>query len=246
MLTLSNDLKTRFYKAHKNTFGLLPGPEHTCPCATEGEGGCWEPAKAGSKLKTCYAQRLCVLRVNVRKSLEHNTIEIKSVTDKKTTLQNMFSSFETSVVKWAIRNKKDPKDYLYFRLHWSGDLFDAEYTRALAEAMDISPKITFWGYTRSFDFVPILAGVRNLVLYLSLDRQNIEKGLQCYNNNPWTRISWLDVSNDICKQGYTKWPESVKLTACPADTNKIPKEGSCAHCKICLGPKKTHVWFKTR
>ena len=246
MIKISEDMKTRCYKGQKNALGLMPGPKWTCPNATTGEGGCWN-VREGRKLETCYVTHCLARRPNVTAALTHNTELIYSVKGKNQVdlLAEAFHAFQTKELK-----RDDPQ--LYFRLHWSGDIYDSEYASSLSKAIDQFPQIKFWMYTRSFQYINVFRKLRNLSLYLSLDRQNFTEGLKTYNMYKWPhlKICYLSPEDDWQKQ-FQKMKdevsEDIKPVGCPADIGKIGLEESCAKCRICLrNGRKTHVWFKTK
>ena len=255
----SCDSKTRFYKTQKNTFGLLPGGNGTCPGATTGEGGCWN-APGGRKNKTCYVDNLMKIYSGVRGVLEHNTQLLKAA-DKQGKIALLNAEFE------RFRKAETRRDTpcLHYRIHWSGDIFDAEYAEALAEAMTVNSDIQFWCYTRSFFAVPTLCTVPNLSLYLSLDPVNYAEGMLEYvDNKPNSAnlaICYMAATNDItihedevkamlAAEGLDS-PASLELATqpgygvCPADAKRIKKEEACKTCGKCTLPNPGNVWFKT-
>jgi len=244
MIKLSNDSKTRCYKAQKNALGLMPGPENcggTCPYSTTGEGGCWSIPE-GRKLNTCYVAHCIARRPNVKALLQHNTGLMKTTT-KTQLLVETFDAFRKKELK-----RPDPQ--LNFRLHWSGDIFNIDYAKALVESMSQFPDINFWTYTRSFPYVSLFEKATNLSLYLSLDKQNLNQGLQTYCQFKWPHLKlcylspvedWKEQFKDVKDLG------AIKFTACPVDSGKLELEHSCIKCKMCLyNDKKIHIWFKTK
>lgn len=248
----SGDSKVRFRKTQKNTFGLLPGLTGTCPKATVGLGGCSHIQK-NKKLPICYVFRLMRVYKNVGPVLEHNTKIIKQANyaDKVNILKKEFQRFKTAELK-----QKTPK--LYYRIHWSGDVYDLEYAKALSEAMRAFPEIQFWNYTRTFEVAEYLANnTPNLVQYLSLDPVNFSEGIQVFSgwlksNPPYDNLTicYMNKVNDF-NDRLKKEKESKdnllnftpKLMGCPVDENIIPIEGGCAACRMCLIGRP--VWFKT-
>lgn len=264
----SGDRKVRYYSSQKNTFGLLPGIEGTCPCATTASGGCWDIPE-GRKLPMCYAASTMAAYPGVKGILEHNTkLLMKSTeTEMAAILHAEFTRFEAAELKR--KAKGQPYD-MHYRLHWSGDIFNEQYARALATAMTAHKNITFWCYTRSFFAVPILCNVPNLVLYLSLDPVNVQAGLSAFNEN-----KTLTNKLQICYMSKTKdflphlprnkqildeenklrklmneptrynFAAEASLRSCPVDSGTMALEGACAMCKGCLCDKPKAVWFET-
>jgi hypothetical protein len=255
MIKATCDRKTRFRTSQKNTFGLYPGPTGagTCPCATVGEGGCSQ-IKPGRKLPTCYVFNTISAYKNVGPALLHNTNLIRTATHKERVqlLKDEFARFQRTELKQA-----EPK--LYYRLHWSGDVYDLDYAKALTEAMRAFPDITFWNYTRSLHLAPYLAEeVPHLIQFLSLDRINLEQGLDIYYGPTWARadcdnirICYMSPENDFeakylaMKPDHVFWPDKPPtLVPCPTDEGKLPVDGACAKCRKCLNGR--HIWFKTK
>jgi hypothetical protein len=175
-LSPSGDRKTRFRPSQKNTFGLLPGLQGSCPGATVGAGGCMQ-AEKGRKMPTCYVVNLMKAYPGVSAILQRNTDLIKRANQQEKT-QLLTDEFE----RFRKLELKKPEPKLYYRLHWSGDVYDLEYARALRDAMTQFPDILFWGYTRCFFAAPVLLEAPNLKLYLSLDPVNARTGLRTYFN----------------------------------------------------------------
>lgn len=222
------DRKTRKYSAQKNTFGLLPGPlvnGGTCPGCTFGRNGC-QSIPEGNKLPRCYVEHIIHRRPATERVLEENTKLIYNANyDKKVML--LAREFR----RFAAAEEKRDGD-LNYRLHWSGDIPDEEYAEALREAIEMFPKIYFWGYTRSLFSLPILSQVDNLCWYVSLDDVNWTEGLKAAKEYPTVHLSYM---------GHKK-PRG--FATCPVDAGKMSLEGACHKCKLCL--KGKDVWFKTR
>lgn len=254
MIKPTCDRKTRFHKNQYNTFGLYPGIESpgTCPCATIGAGGCCT-IKPGRKLPTCYVFRTMSAYKSVANVLLHNTNELRSATVSQQVklLCDEFSRFQASELK------RGADASLYYRLHWSGDVYDIYYAKALIEAMHEFPNITFWNYTRDFSLGQYLAReTTNLTQYLSLDCINLESGLQAYYrwletpNAGTLRLCYMAAENDMEKQYNAlkkrnpDWPDDApRLSACPVDEGKMPLDGACAKCRKCINGD--NIWFMT-
>jgi hypothetical protein len=267
------DSKTRFYKTQKNTYGLLPGGgmhllngvtcKGSCPGATTGPGGCWN-APDGRKNKTCYVDNLMKVYKNVGGVLAHNT-ELMMEADYRGKVELLLAEFERFRKTEARRKKKGNTPYLYYRLHWSGDIFDQEYARALKQAMTTNSDIEFWCYTRSFFSVPILCDTPNLNLYLSLDPVNYVEGMATYvehrHRSPRLAVCYMAKEKDV--EQYDEavkaelerrnltgdkpldWALNPRYTPCPADTKRLKTEEACKTCGKCIFPGPGNVWFKT-
>lgn len=227
----SADRKVWAYKNQKNTYGLLPGPEGTCPGATLGPGGC---RQAGPGRPSCYVYKLMAIYKGVRNVLEHNTrlLTEADMSEKVRLLDDEIERF-----KRVARNAEVSADL--YRLHWSGDIFDREYAEALRAMMLIHSDIRFWTYTRTFDVLDVFGDVPNFELYLSLDACNVDRGLEAYEQNNRDTLH-------LCYMGVDA-PEGVGdegFLGCPVDAGNMALEGACQKCMLCL--RKHNIWFKTR
>ena len=257
------DRKTKFWKNQKNTYGLLPGLEGSCPGATTAPGGCWH-IKPGRKLPECYVAHTMSAYKGVRNVLEHNTRLLKAASfDEKVRLLNdEFARFRKAEMR-----RTEAK--LVYRIHWSGDIFDMDYANALAKAIQDNPDIEFWNYTRSLFAVPVLCNIENLRLYISLDPVNIQQGTMTYVEHKTTKnhlqvcyMSDIDDFEDHMQRAHNilteenRLRESMgykpksgdlprKLTPCPVDTGKLKLEMGCAVCKRCVKTLPDPVFFKT-
>jgi hypothetical protein len=175
---------------------------------------------------------------NVRALLEHNTA-LLVVT--KPTYDDQVRLFTQEFERFKKAEMKRDKPDLWYRIHWSGDIPDEQYARALRAAMEQHADINFWGYTRSFFSVPIMAGMKNCTWYLSLDPVNIAEGYEIYektkNESKADNLSVCYMSKEL--------PGKMKkeYAFCPVDIKKMDLEGGCAKCRLCL--KGRPVWFKS-
>lgn len=263
------DRKTKFWQNQKNTFGLLPGKDGTCPGCTTGPKGCWHLAP-GRRTHTCYVDALMQCYTGIRGVLEHNTRLLREadIAAKIRLLDAEFARFEADEAKHHVATGEPER--LIYRIHWSGDMFDADYAKALGMAMTKHPRISFWSYTRSFDLLEHVVTVPNLVQYLSLDPENVDQGLLAYErfngpDNPRLQLCYMspyDDSADVMEPTALKieartrirsmlnsgvvqnaWNKPT-LTACPVDTGKLELEFGCSKCGRCLTVGAGDVWFK--
>jgi hypothetical protein len=222
----------------------MPGPPlqgGTCPFATTGCGGCFE-LKPKRSTQTCYVMGLIKVYKNVRGVLEYNTklLSQPNIEHVEQELNCEFYRFQVSVDQY---NKKAarvgiPTIPAIYRLHWSGDLFSADYTEAIAKAVGKYPGITFWNYTRSFEHAHRLRNIPNLIQFLSFDDCNLNQ-FEDYEL-PGFRFCYMGKA----------WPNHLKHYAyfkCPVDSGVLPLEGGCAKCGYCLHnhEKNKIVWFES-
>lgn len=237
----TSDRKTRSWNNQFNTFGLLPGPDATCPGATTGRHGCWS-VPPGRRLHTCYVDNLLRCYGGVEPILRHNTEVLKSANYAAMVelLDQEFGRFEAAEARHAQRTKTAPD--LRYRLHWSGDIYSKPYARAIRTAVLRHPRCLFWIYTRSFRYVPDLLDAPNLIIILSLDRCNKAKGLACFHRYSYhrnLRLAYMSPVNDLNAAA------PINLLTCPVDTHKIPLENGCHRCGICTRRSSpASVWFR--
>lgn len=252
MLKPSCDAKTRAYKGQKNTFGLKPGNglDGSCPCATTGCGGCWGLA-TGRRTSTCYVDRLQRAYPNVAMSLAANTVLMKSltVTEMEAELTQEFDRF----LKTETRRKSGLRAY---RIHWSGDLFSADYAGAMTKAMSNFPELTFWIYTRSWDadLVPqALAELANVHLFASLDADNVSRGVDWITRvrRDWgaagqrIRIAYMGTEIPAPLNEFAT-ASAIAFFRCPVDAGTMKLEEACQnHCKFCLRDDRRILVFNT-
>lgn len=238
-LKLSSDRKvsplSRYEPAAKrwkpkvaNSFGLPAGPQGSCPDATE-----W-------CLSVCYADKLQRAWSTVDRLVNHNLTLLKGCGSN---VGRMIALLTTMVgsVDWHGTDK-------VFRWHWDGDVFSRPYAHALARTCDAFPDIQFWIYTRSFDYVSILASVPNLTVYLSVDPFNVRKAKQAYAAHPTV---WVAACADTWDESETIMRTVVGRNAprCPELTGKVPLvndkgQGACVTCGLCIWGTN-HVRFSS-
>lgn len=210
-----------------NSFGLPSGRAFSCPGATS------------VCERVCYAGKLERIYKGVSALLLHNWEALReaSLSDTADMLQNMINAFSADCdAEDARRARKGiaPVERA-FRIHWDGDLFSAAYTEAWSLVIAANPEVRFWIYTRSFEYVPILAGLPNLSLYLSVDSANRADAIACRVRNPWAQVAWLD---ETFADGRASIPVSdSRVYPCPENAGRIPlvseKGSACMRCGIC-------------
>jgi len=247
MIQPSSDSKVQNRKTQRNTYGLLPGPDGSCPYATTGCGGCWSKAKEGGKVAVCYVDKLMRARPNVAKVLERNTTFLKGCTEDQmeAALTAEFTRFE------AAERKAGTTEPMRYRLHWSGDIFSSEYGRALTKAMAKFPETQFWVYSRSWDLVdPKMTLLKNVSFLLSLDPQNVEQGLNYLTTKKpigaKVGISYMGQNIPDSLQAYMQ-ANKLRVFECPVDSKKgLALEGACQRCLQCVyTPSKFIILFRT-
>ncbi len=143
-----------------------------------------------------------------------------------------------------------------FRWHVSGDIFSAAYAEWIAEVCRKSAKVRHWIYTRSFEYVGALHGVRNLTVNLSCDSENYALAQAAHRRFPRTRLCFLTqdgalprdlddgsvIFPDYALRGGNeagqKWFEALtpqyKSFVCPVDFHGKAENRRCGPCDRCL------------
>jgi ferredoxin len=208
-----------------NAFGLPSGKPFSCPGAT-------------SVCETvCYAGKLEKIYKGVKNVLVSNWENILyvdylfGVYGMTDLLANMMEEFVEECEK-----KGASKD---FRIHWDGDFFSIDYAKAWAMVAKAYPDVHFWVYTRSFtpeiNVIPVISGIDNLTVYLSVDSDNLRYAKNVRAEYPDVKWAWL--AKDF-KSGRAEMPELGKRYDCPENKGSIPlineKGSACIRCGICV------------
>jgi hypothetical protein len=213
-----------------NTFGLPAGKAYSCPGATS------------VCESVCYAGKLEKLFKGVKASLLHNWDLLKDEDTQGiyTLLSEMIAEFKADCVK------KDAP--MLFRIHWDGDFFNDEYTRAWRMVIEEQPDIQFWVYTRVKSAALILKDIPNLSLYFSTDSENVKVGVDLKNNNG-VRLAYL-AKNFAIGQADMKEMIGKPGAKCPENNKQIPlisNAGSaCVSCSLCVYSKADIVFSATK
>lgn len=209
----------------KNAFSLPSGTNFSCPGATK------------FCESVCYAGRI-EKRFPAFLAVAMNNWEILNDPNEDMLL-NLMVMIESFVAECDKRDA--PK---LFRWHADGDIFSAEYAKAIAICARQFTDVQFWIYTRSFEYVQHITGYENLSVYLSIDRDNFEAGMKCYSENQGVQIAWLDETFDKSR-GMSYWTTGKYGANCPENAGTIPliteKGGACVTCGLCIfgrGPVK--------
>jgi hypothetical protein len=222
-----------YYPLEPNSFGLPCG--ETCPGST------------GYCQTDCYADDLR-LRHSTRKKLARN-LELLRQQENLAGITFLVRGLVAEYNRRANLRDIDPNKRR-FRIHWSGDFHSIDYTQAWRTVMKENPGIHFLTYTRSFgpevNVLPILDGVDNLELFISVDKYNVDLASEAIKESPNTRVSYLvdyleEVEELRAKMGRT---EGFKSYACPEVMRKkdgsrmLPliseKGGACSVCQYCM------------
>lgn len=209
-----------------NSFGLPAGKEYSCPSQTDFCG------------KICYAGKLEKIYKGVRKNLTQNweTLNGMSQSEMVAELDAMITQFETECDR-----KNATRE---FRIHWDGDFFSYDYTRAWLQVVDRHPRVQFWVYTRVLASAMLLnlADPKNLGLYFSADCDN----LRMANIAKSKGINIAYVGKTFA-EGKVLFP---KATKCPENNKAIPlvspKGSACKVCGLCINGRKDVLFSTTK
>jgi hypothetical protein len=213
-----------------NTFGLPAGKNYSCPGATS------------VCESVCYAGKLEKLFKGVKASLLHNwdLLKDEDLQGMYTLLSEMIAEFKTDCVK------KDAP--MLFRIHWDGDFFNDDYTRAWRMVIEEQPDIQFWVYTRVKSAALILKDIPNLSLYFSTDSENVKVGVDLKINSG-VRLAYL-AKNFAIGQADMKEMIGKPGAKCPENNKQIPlisNAGSaCVSCSLCVYSKADIVFSATK
>lgn len=199
-----------------NTFGLPAG--ESCP------------GKTSICDEICYAGRLERAYPNTYRLLRHNLDALlacdDSVAEMYRLLADMIADFRKDCEKRGETN-------LFFRIHWDGDFFSGNYTRAWKQVIDNNPDIKFWVYTRVAGAARLLHNTAATV-YFSADRENehIAKRLA----KQGVLIAYLDDTFDDARDSALRL--NIKAVKCPENNKKIPliseTKSACGACGLCI------------
>jgi hypothetical protein len=192
-------------------FSLPAGPLFSCPGATD---ACTD----------CYAMKYRHLFSNVQAAFAKNWLLIKKFEKKKDT---------NGAVKALLEMISD--DAKVFRIHESGDFYSQWYINVWAEVVKQRKDITFWAYTRSFDFdFSKLTKQKNFALWASTDQYN-QKAAKHFVR----RFKKSGVKHAYGPYEHEKEiPENSFI--CPVTSGKLDVEGACEKCLLCVVKKRVN------
>lgn len=207
-----------------NSFGLPAGKEYSCPAQTDFCG------------KICYAGRLEKVYKGVKAILTKNfeIMRNASFEEMYSYLDEMISAFEKECDKRGAKK--------LFRIHWDGDFFSDEYTRAWSSVVANHPESHFWVYTRILASAMVLKMKKhsNLAVYFSADRDNLP--IARVAEKKGIKIAYV---GKTFAEGKELFPKSVK---CPENNKALPlvseKGSACVRCGFCIF-ERGNVLFST-
>lgn len=201
-----------------NTFGLPSGVAFSCPGATS------------VCEKICYAGNLERVFKGVRNVLLSNWEQLNACgfAGKVSLLGEMIVEFVEECDK---RNAEK-----LFRIHWDGDFFNEEYTKAWAVVILSNPDVQFWAYTRSDFAIPLLIDLPNLSLYFSADEANKDLAI-ALKKTYGVKLAYLAKDFATGKSDFEQLQEKSAIP-CPENNKKISmistKGSACVLCSQCV------------
>lgn len=188
----------------------------------------------------CYALKLENTWTNVSNALERNWQLVEPHLDNPDKLEELLydvveRSF-THMQKWS-----DPEDWV-FRWFWDGDIPTPEFATAVRRVCQRFPQIKFWLYTRTFNVIRRLQA-DNLVVYLSVDKDNVKEARRICKTYPWVKLAFTAESWEATAALARTFPGQRRGPRCPELTGKIPLvvwgedrmgRGACVECGMCI------------
>lgn len=222
--------RDRWLPTVHNSFGLPSG--ESCPGKTPFCTSCYAAISENSQ--------------GVAEAMRYNLqllTQARTVSGMTRLLAHMIARYRMEAQRIGL----PPKDRI-FRIHWDGDFFSTDYAQAWANVIRDNAGVQFWAYTRSFvppvDVVPILAGIPNLVLYLSVDEWNAEHARAQVARYPDVLLAYCTIDYKTGRQ----LAGDRKAIVCPENAERMPLmkdgRGACVDCQLC--PKgRSDVLFST-
>ena len=213
-----------------NTFGLPSGKAFSCPGAT-------------SVCETiCYAGKLEKVFKGVRNVLVSNYEQLLA-----TDTLGMIALIDEMVQDFKQECEKRNAEKL-FRIHWDGDFFSEDYTRAWHFVIRLNPDVQFWAYTRSDFAVPILIDIPNLALYFSADSANTKLAWEL-KRKYGVKLAYLAKDFATGKSDFNEQQEKSAVP-CPENNRKIPmiseKGSACVMCSQCVFARNDILFSATK
>jgi hypothetical protein len=195
----------------------------------------------------CYASGISEHRQNLADMYTHNAGQLQRI------LAGTRYRWAVELGGWIQDNAAGG-----FRWHVSGDIVSMEHAEWIALVAEKSPRVRHWIYTRSFPFLEPLAGVSNLTVNLSGDRDNWGAARRVHDRYGF-RLTYLTVDGalpDELPDGSVIFPdyrlrgrhlddptqgkwwqalgERRRRMVCGADYFGSSESYRCGPCKKCL------------
>jgi len=199
----------------KNAFGLPAGkscPGMTSVCAL-----------------ICYADKIETFRSAVRALVMHNFQLLKECRGSIDKMEALLDEMILDFIRDCERLNAPKK----FRIHWDGDFFSTNYTKAWVRVIEKHDDVEFWAYTRVEGAAMILKDTR-VTLYFSADNDNIEIARRLIKHG--VLIAYLADTFDDAKDKMMDL--NIRAVKCPENNKKIPLStdttSACLACGVCI------------
>lgn len=156
----------------------------------------------------CYARKAYRMYRDTRKAWDEN-YEV---------CRNDLATFITGMNLFLSEYKND-----FFRVHTSGDFFNAEYAEAWAKIARDNPQKKLLAFTKQFDSIRGIYFPPNFTLVLSAWPGN-------------------DIPDDLLAKYHVAWMQDGTETRIPAETLHCP--GDCTTCGACWGLNRDTYFTK--
>lgn len=209
-----------------NSFGLPSGSQYSCQDQTD------------FCESICYAGKLEKIYKGVRDNLTHNWDLLKDAS-----YDDMVAMLDDMIERFIADCYKRDADKI-FRIHWDGDFFSNDYTRAWSQVIADNPSVQFWVYTRSLASAMTLHMAKhdNLALYFSGDQDNL--AIAKVAERKGINIAYVA---DTFANAKAQFP---KATKCPENNKALPliseKGSACKVCGLCVNGRKSVLFSATK
>lgn len=221
-----------WYAVMPNSFGLPSGI--SCPGKTP-------------FCKGCYGTNLENMRPWVKSLLEHNwnLLENATFTEMVALLTDMLRRYHETANHFQLERKRR-----LFRIHWDGDFFSEDYALAWATALSMWSSFRTWAYTRSFEYVPILATIPHLQLYLSVDKWNFYDAVPLLEKYPRLMVAGCGETYAEARMIVEELGRATPPMPCPENKGIMPitsgGEGACITCRLCPDGRRDILFAITK
>lgn len=196
----------------------------------------------------CFVHNLEKKEAEVHEKYRQNSITIRKALNCSAYLEIVENAFAGWIKSNCLRG---------FRWHVSGDIFSLDYARFIRNVSLKAKPILCWLYTRSFVYVEPLLGIHNLVINLSVDKENWSEAAMLHQKYG-LRLCYLTVEGevpelppgsvifpsyelrgrDLAKPTDALWWQTLTLNqkrmVCPPDFFGQSEQHRCGPCKKCL------------
>lgn len=172
----------------------------------------------------CYAGAAEVYP-NVRALLTHNTglTRDRSFDELVPLFDRLVHDVEVQMVKRGV-----PVGDRFYRPHWDGELDSFEELQAWNQVALFHPDMRVFLYTRGHmlvrTFIANCVPAPNLVVYLSVDRHNVDTARQVQEVDPrgWVKYAFCGATWQETEEIAALFPKQRKGPRCPELTGKVP------------------------